>query len=163
MYKKRCTNSAESRTMEVQRRIQRADPGQGECCTDRSVATPGRLYSSHLEKWRTQRQRGELGGKKRGRKSDPQASETARLQTAAVSALPTGIPTILTSGASSTVFGVSARHDSGLLISGILKRCEGEAPFQPGHFAAQDSPFPLTSGDIQCFDLYAGWEELSFR
>lgn len=38
------------------------------------------LYSSHLEKWRTQRERGELGGRKRGRKSDPQSAETARLQ-----------------------------------------------------------------------------------
>ena len=38
------------------------------------------LYSSHLEKWRTQRKHGKLGGDKRGRKSDPQAAETARLQ-----------------------------------------------------------------------------------
>lgn len=41
------------------------------------------LYSSHLEKWRKQRARGALaglGGEKRGRKPDPQAAETARLQ-----------------------------------------------------------------------------------
>lgn len=41
------------------------------------------LYSSHLNTWRQQRQRGELQGlapAKRGRKSDPQAVELARLQ-----------------------------------------------------------------------------------
>ena len=41
------------------------------------------LYSSHLTTWRHQRQRGELQGlapAKRGRKSDPQAAELARLQ-----------------------------------------------------------------------------------
>jgi transposase-like protein len=41
------------------------------------------LYSSHLEKWRKQRERGALaglGGRKRGRKPDPQAAELARLQ-----------------------------------------------------------------------------------
>ena len=41
------------------------------------------LYSSHLSTWRHQRQRGELQGlapAKRGRKSDPQAAELARLQ-----------------------------------------------------------------------------------
>jgi transposase-like protein len=43
------------------------------------------LYSSHLTSWRHQRQRGELQGltpAKRGRKSDPQAAELARLQRA---------------------------------------------------------------------------------
>src|SRR5512141_1855705 len=41
------------------------------------------LYSSHLNTWRHQRQRGVLQGlapAKRGRKSDPQAAELARLQ-----------------------------------------------------------------------------------
>ena len=41
------------------------------------------LYSSHLDKWRKQRDRGALAGlhgHKRGRKSDPQAAEIARLQ-----------------------------------------------------------------------------------
>ena len=41
------------------------------------------LYSSHLTTWRHQRQRGKLQGlapAKRGRKSDPQAAEIARLQ-----------------------------------------------------------------------------------
>lgn len=41
------------------------------------------LYSSHLNTWRHQRQRGALQGlapAKRGRKSDPQAAELARLQ-----------------------------------------------------------------------------------
>lgn len=41
------------------------------------------LYSSHLDKWRKQRERGALGGLcggKRGRKPDPQAAEIARLQ-----------------------------------------------------------------------------------
>lgn len=41
------------------------------------------LYSSHLDKWRKQRDQGVLtgsNGQKRGRKSDPQAEEIARLQ-----------------------------------------------------------------------------------
>jgi transposase-like protein len=41
------------------------------------------LYSSNLDKWRKQRARGALeglGGRKRGRKPDPQATEIARLQ-----------------------------------------------------------------------------------
>lgn len=41
------------------------------------------LYSSHLTKWRRQRERGELEGlgpQKRGPKADPQAVELARLQ-----------------------------------------------------------------------------------
>lgn len=38
------------------------------------------LYSSHLTCWRRQRDRGELGTKKRGQKADPQAQEVARLQ-----------------------------------------------------------------------------------
>jgi transposase-like protein len=41
------------------------------------------LYSSHLEKWRKQRERGALTGlrsQKRGRKPDTQAVEIARLQ-----------------------------------------------------------------------------------
>lgn len=41
------------------------------------------LYSSHLDKWRKQRDRGGLqglGGQKRGRKPDLQAAEIARLQ-----------------------------------------------------------------------------------
>ena len=41
------------------------------------------LYSSNLDKWRRQRERGALkapGGQKRGRKPDPQSAEMARLQ-----------------------------------------------------------------------------------
>ena len=41
------------------------------------------LYSSHLVKWRKQRERNGLAGlngQKRGRKPDPQATEIARLQ-----------------------------------------------------------------------------------
>ena len=41
------------------------------------------LYSSHLDKWRKQRERGSLEGlrgQKRGRKPDPQAAEIAQLQ-----------------------------------------------------------------------------------
>ena len=41
------------------------------------------LYSSHLDKWRKQRDRGALAGlrgQKRGRKPDAQAAEIARLQ-----------------------------------------------------------------------------------
>jgi len=41
------------------------------------------LYSSHLDKWRKQRDRGALAGlrgRRRGRKPDPQAAEIARLQ-----------------------------------------------------------------------------------
>ena len=57
---------------------------EADACTERgqigALLRREGLYSSHLEKWRTQRQRGELGGGKRGRKSDPQAAETARLQ-----------------------------------------------------------------------------------
>ena len=39
------------------------------------------LYSSHLSTWRTQRDRGELGRKNRGRPAgDPSAKEVARLR-----------------------------------------------------------------------------------
>ena len=38
------------------------------------------LYSSHLVTWRRQRDRGELGTKKRGKPADPQAKEVARLK-----------------------------------------------------------------------------------
>lgn len=38
------------------------------------------LYSSHLTTWRHQRDRGELGTQKRGKKADPQAQEVARLK-----------------------------------------------------------------------------------
>ena len=41
------------------------------------------LYSSHLDKWRKQQERGALEGlrgQKRGRKPDPQAAEIARLR-----------------------------------------------------------------------------------
>src|SRR5512135_2340786 len=38
------------------------------------------LYSSHLDKWRQQRARGQFGPQKRGPKPDPQAAEIARLQ-----------------------------------------------------------------------------------
>ena len=57
---------------------------EADACTERgqigALLRREGLYSSHLVKWRTQRERGELGGRKRGRKSDPQATETARLQ-----------------------------------------------------------------------------------
>ena len=49
------------------------------CCGERG------LYSSNLDKWRKQRERGALeglAGQKRGRKPDPQASEIVRLQRA---------------------------------------------------------------------------------
>jgi transposase len=36
-----------------------------------------RLYASHLDKWRRQREPGVLGQQRRGRQSDPQASESA--------------------------------------------------------------------------------------
>jgi transposase-like protein len=41
------------------------------------------LYSSHLTKWRQQRERGEMAGlasQKRGKKADPQAREMAQLR-----------------------------------------------------------------------------------
>jgi transposase len=38
------------------------------------------LYSSHISTWRQQRAQGGLEGRKRGRKPDPQAAESARLQ-----------------------------------------------------------------------------------
>ncbi len=38
------------------------------------------LYSSHLDKWRKLRARGELAPQKRGPKFDPQAAEIARLR-----------------------------------------------------------------------------------
>lgn len=38
------------------------------------------LYSSHLTTWRRQRDRGELGTQKRGKKADPHAQEVARLK-----------------------------------------------------------------------------------
>ena len=38
------------------------------------------LYSSHLTTWRRQRDRGELGTKKRGKPADPHAKDVARLQ-----------------------------------------------------------------------------------
>jgi transposase len=39
------------------------------------------LYSSYLTTWRRQREAGELGSKKRGRKADPAAAEIAELKT----------------------------------------------------------------------------------
>jgi len=38
------------------------------------------LHSSHLTTWRRQRDRGDLSSQKRGKKSNPQAKEVARLQ-----------------------------------------------------------------------------------
>lgn len=38
------------------------------------------LYSSHLDKWRKQRAKGQLGPQKRGPKVDPQVAELVRLQ-----------------------------------------------------------------------------------
>ena len=38
------------------------------------------VESSHLTTWRRQRDRGELGTKKRGKPADPQAQEVARLK-----------------------------------------------------------------------------------
>jgi transposase-like protein len=60
---------------------------EADACTERgqigALLRREGLYSSHLEKWRKQRDRGALkglGGQKRGRKPDPQAAEMARLQ-----------------------------------------------------------------------------------
>ena len=60
---------------------------EADACTERgaigALLRREGLYSSHLDKWRTQRERGALGGangQKRGPKPDPQAAEMARLQ-----------------------------------------------------------------------------------
>ena len=46
----------------------------------RSLLRGEGLYSSHLSTWRTQRERGELGSKKRGRPAgDPREKEVVRL------------------------------------------------------------------------------------
>jgi len=60
---------------------------EADACTERgaigALLRREGLYSSHLDKWRKQRDRGALAGlrgQKRGRKPDPQAAEIARLQ-----------------------------------------------------------------------------------
>lgn len=64
---------------------------EADACTERgeigALLRREGLYSSHLEKWRKQRDRGALAGaqraprgQKRGRRPDPQAAEIARLQ-----------------------------------------------------------------------------------
>jgi transposase len=60
---------------------------EADACTERgqmgALLRREGLYSSHLDKWRKQRERGAfegLEGQKRGRKPDPQAAEMARLQ-----------------------------------------------------------------------------------
>lgn len=59
---------------------------EADACTERgaigALLRREGLYSSHLDKWRKQRDRGALEGlrgQKRGRKPDPQATEIARL------------------------------------------------------------------------------------
>ena len=70
-------------TAEYKLRILRElDGSQGTGETGALLRREG-LYSSHLTKWRRQRERGELDGlapQKRGPKPDPQAVELARLQ-----------------------------------------------------------------------------------
>ena len=60
---------------------------EADACTERgqigALLRREGLYSSNLDKWRKQRDRGALeglGGQKRGRKPDPRAAEMARLQ-----------------------------------------------------------------------------------
>jgi transposase-like protein len=60
---------------------------EADACTERgqigALLRREGLYSSNLDKWRKQRERGALevpGGQKRGRKLDPQSAEIARLQ-----------------------------------------------------------------------------------
>jgi transposase-like protein len=60
---------------------------EADACTERgaigALLRREGLYSSHLDKWRKQRDRGALAGlrgRRRGRKPDPQAAEIARLQ-----------------------------------------------------------------------------------
>ena len=60
---------------------------EADACTERgqigALLRRESLYSSNLDKWRKQRERGALevpGGQKRGRKPDPQSAEIARLQ-----------------------------------------------------------------------------------
>ena len=60
---------------------------EADACTERgqigALLRREGLYTSHLEKWRTQRKRGALQGlapQKRGPKVDPQAAEIARLR-----------------------------------------------------------------------------------
>jgi transposase len=57
---------------------------EADACTERgqigALLRREGLYSSHLDKWRTQRAQGQLGPQKRGRKADPQAVELTRLR-----------------------------------------------------------------------------------
>ncbi len=57
---------------------------EADACTERgqvgALLRREGLYSSHLDKWRKQRARGQLGPQKRGRKADPQAAELTRLR-----------------------------------------------------------------------------------
>ena len=76
---------------EYKLRILAAPRGHPDECTERgaigALLRREGLYSSHLDKWRKQRERGALEGaqraprgQKRGRKPDPQAAEIARLE-----------------------------------------------------------------------------------
>lgn len=57
---------------------------EADACTERgqigALLRREGLYSSHLDKWRKQRAKGQLRPQKRGPKADPQAAEIARLQ-----------------------------------------------------------------------------------
>jgi transposase len=57
---------------------------EADACTERgqigALLRREGLYSSHLDKWRKLRARGELAPQKRGPKFDPQAAEIARLR-----------------------------------------------------------------------------------
>jgi transposase len=57
---------------------------EAEVCTERGqvgvLLRREGLYSSHLTKWRRQREAGTLDGKKRGRKADPASAEIAELK-----------------------------------------------------------------------------------
>ena len=70
-------------TAEYKLRILRELDGSQEIGATGALLRREGLYSSHLSKWRRQRELGELGGlapQKRGPKPDPQAVELARLE-----------------------------------------------------------------------------------
>ena len=76
---------AERRTFSVEYKLSILAEADG--CSERgaigALLRREGLYSSHLDKWRKQREQGSLtgsNGQKRGRKPDPQAIENARLQ-----------------------------------------------------------------------------------
>jgi transposase-like protein len=57
---------------------------EADACTERgqigALLRREGLYSSHLDKWRKQRAKGQLGVQQRGRKADPHGAELARLR-----------------------------------------------------------------------------------